>query len=122
MVLDQAIDTSTPAGRLLFNVLGSIAEFERDLIRERTRAGMAAARRRGKRIGRPHADVDRIALLRGVRAGASVSALARDLGVSRATTRGLLAELARDGGRALAERLPTSDAETAGATRGRTAA
>lgn len=53
VVLDQAIDTSTPSGRLLFNVLGSIAEFERDLIRDRTRAGIAAARRRGVKLGRP---------------------------------------------------------------------
>ena len=52
VVLDQAIDTTTPSGRLLFHVLGAIAEFERDLIRERTAAGMRAARRRGKRIGR----------------------------------------------------------------------
>ena len=48
VVLDQAIDTSTPAGRLLFHVLGSIAEFERDLIRERTSAGMKAARRQDR--------------------------------------------------------------------------
>ena len=48
IVLDQGLDTSTPAGRLLFNVLGAIAEFEGDLIRDRTRAGLAAARRRGK--------------------------------------------------------------------------
>jgi DNA invertase Pin-like site-specific DNA recombinase len=47
VVLDQGVDTSTPAGRLLFHVLASIAEFERSLIVERTRAGLAAARRRG---------------------------------------------------------------------------
>ena len=52
VVFDQAIDTSTSAGRLLFNILGSIAEFERDLIRERTRFGMAAAKWSGKRVGR----------------------------------------------------------------------
>jgi len=49
VVLDQAIDTATPSGRLPFNVLGSIAEFERDLIVERTQAGLAAAKRRGVR-------------------------------------------------------------------------
>jgi len=90
VVLDQSIDTSTPAGRLLFNVLGSIAEFERDLIRERTAAGMRAARRRGARIGRPEAAVDRLGLVQGIRAGASVSALARQLGVSRPTIRKLV--------------------------------
>jgi DNA invertase Pin-like site-specific DNA recombinase len=46
IVLDQAIDTTTPAGRLMFHVIGAIAEFERDLIVERTRDGLAAARER----------------------------------------------------------------------------
>ena len=91
VVLDQSIDTGTPSGRLLFHVLGSIAEFERDLIRERTAAGMRAARRRGKRIGRPEIIIDRMTLLRGVREGATVSVLARRLGVSRGTVRKLLA-------------------------------
>ncbi len=50
VVLDQSIDTGSPTGRLLFHVLGTIAEFERDLIRERTRAGLAAAG--GTRAGR----------------------------------------------------------------------
>jgi len=91
VVLDQAIDTTTPSGRLLFHVLGAIAEFERDLIRDRTRAGMRAAQRRGKRIGRPRVRVDRDRLLRGIRTGTSISQLARQLGVSRATVRGLVA-------------------------------
>ena len=52
-MLDQAIDTSTPTGRLLFHVLGSVAEFERSLIQERIRAGLEAARHRGQRLGRP---------------------------------------------------------------------
>jgi DNA invertase Pin-like site-specific DNA recombinase len=90
VVLDQAIDTSTPAGRLLFHVLGSIAEFERDLIRERTTAGMRAARRRGAKLGRPEAAVDRLQLVQGIRAGVSVSELARRLGVSRPTVRKLV--------------------------------
>ena len=46
VVLDQAIDTATPAGRMLFHVLAAIAEFEHDLIAERTRDGLAAARAR----------------------------------------------------------------------------
>jgi DNA invertase Pin-like site-specific DNA recombinase len=50
VVLDQSIDTSTPAGRFLFNTLSAVAELERDLIRERVVAGMAAARRRGKHL------------------------------------------------------------------------
>jgi DNA invertase Pin-like site-specific DNA recombinase len=50
---DQAVDTTTPAGRLLFTVLGAIAEFERDLIRDRVMAGIERARRRGTKSGRP---------------------------------------------------------------------
>lgn len=52
-VLHQGIDTSTPAGRMFFNVIGAIAEFERDLISERTTEGLAAARARGRKGGRP---------------------------------------------------------------------
>ncbi|WP_412065176.1 recombinase family protein [Rhizobium sp. SYY.PMSO] len=50
--LSESLDTSTSAGRLLLHILASMAEFERSLISERTRAGMAAARARGSRIGR----------------------------------------------------------------------
>jgi DNA invertase Pin-like site-specific DNA recombinase len=50
--LTESIDTTVPAGRMLMQLLGSFAEFEREMIRERTRAGMAAARARGQRIGR----------------------------------------------------------------------
>lgn len=51
-VLQQGIDTSTPAGRMLFHILASIAEFERDLISERTKDGLEAARARGRKGGR----------------------------------------------------------------------
>src|SRR5262245_30059939 len=93
VVLDQAIDTSTSTGRLLFHVLGAIAEFERDLIRERVAAGMRAARRRGARIGRPR-------VLRGARGrveelraeGRSLREIGRALGVAPAT---VAAELGR---------------------------
>ena len=51
--LTEGIDTSTPCGKFLYNVLGAVAEFILDMNRERTIEGMAAARRRGKRIGRP---------------------------------------------------------------------
>lgn len=51
--LSENIDTTTPVGRLVFHILGAIAELERSMIRERTQAGVAAARRRGKRLGRP---------------------------------------------------------------------
>jgi DNA invertase Pin-like site-specific DNA recombinase len=51
--LQEQVDTTTPGGRLVFHVFGALAEFERDLIRERTHAGLAAARARGRRGGRP---------------------------------------------------------------------
>jgi len=51
--LSEAIDTTTAGGRLVFHVMGALAEFERSLIGERTKAGMQAAKRRGKAVGRP---------------------------------------------------------------------
>ncbi|GAB5374493.1 MAG: recombinase family protein [Acuticoccus sp.] len=61
--LAETIDTATPAGRLTFHLFGALAEFERNLIRERTMAGLAAARARGRRGGRPQAlDPDKRAL------------------------------------------------------------
>ena len=95
VVLDQAIDTSTPSGRLLFHVLGSIAEFERDLIRERTGAGLAAARRRGVRFGRPRAltpeSLVRVERLH--RSGQPILAIAQLLGVGKDVIYRAVAEL-----------------------------
>ena len=53
IALRQNIDTTLPAGRLTFQILGAVAEFERELLRERVKAGMAQARRTGKHCGRP---------------------------------------------------------------------
>jgi DNA invertase Pin-like site-specific DNA recombinase len=84
--ITEAIDTGTPGGRLVFHIFGSIAEFERAIIRERTKAGVVAAKARGRAGGRP-------AKLMGERAeharnllnaGMTVSAVARSMGVSRA--------------------------------------
>ena len=51
--LHEGVDTSTPNGRLVFGIFASIAEFERELIRDRVKSGIAAARSKGKRLGRP---------------------------------------------------------------------
>lgn len=51
--LSESVDTTTPGGRLLFHVLGSLAQFERDLVAERTRDGMRAAKARGSQVGKP---------------------------------------------------------------------
>ena len=56
--LDQPVDTTTPAGKLSFTLFAAVAEFERDIIRERTRAGLKAARARGRCGGRPRAISD----------------------------------------------------------------
>lgn len=83
--LTENLDTSTPTGKLTFHVFSAMAQFERDLIRERTMAGLAAARARGRRGGRP--TVLTAEKLRAARsmlaAGESVAAVAAALGVSR---------------------------------------
>jgi len=65
--LSESVDTSTPTGKMVFTVLGAVAELERSLIAERVRAGLRHARAHGKRIGRPrvHASAEKIAELRG---------------------------------------------------------
>lgn len=87
--LTEAIDTTTPSGRLLFHVAGAFAEFERDLIRERTRAGLAAARAAGRVGGRPSVmtaeKIEAAHLMH--KAGKSQEAIAKALGVARTTVR-----------------------------------
>jgi len=56
--LSESLDTSTPAGKMVFTVLGAVAELERSLIAERVRAGLRNARAKGKRLGRPRMTVD----------------------------------------------------------------
>jgi DNA invertase Pin-like site-specific DNA recombinase len=92
VVLDQALDTSTASGRLLFGVLSVVAAFEADLLRERTVAGLAAARRRGRKLGRPRARLDVPHALERILRGEALAAVARDAGVSRATLRARLTE------------------------------
>lgn len=99
VIIEQAVDTSTPAGRLLFNVLGSIAEFEREIIRERVVAGQRAAKRRGVRFGRPEV-ADRPArerIQRLARAGRTRTEIAELVGVSRRTVGRVLGEKATPG-------------------------
>jgi DNA invertase Pin-like site-specific DNA recombinase len=85
VVLDQAIDTTTPSGRLLFHVLASISEFERDLIRDRVLAGLKRARAHGQRLGRPRAAFDLAQARRLLSEGQSIRTVARLLGVSKST-------------------------------------
>jgi len=85
VVLDQAIDTTTPAGRLLFHVLAAISEFERDLIRDRVLAGLRRARAQGIRIGRPRRLIDMRRAQALLEAGQSLRQVARMLGISAST-------------------------------------
>jgi DNA invertase Pin-like site-specific DNA recombinase len=81
--LAEGIDATTPAGKLQMHILGAIAEFERERIRERVRAGLARARTQGRRLGRPRAlpSVERLQTVSGL----PVNDAARVLGVSRST-------------------------------------
>jgi DNA invertase Pin-like site-specific DNA recombinase len=105
--LKQNVDTTLPAGRLTFQVLGAVAEFEREMLRERVKAGMAQARRAGKHIGRParrsfNADeIGRMRLLRSQ--GISIRKLAIDF----ATTQWMAARMVRTQPEQLAIPQPT---------------
>jgi putative DNA-invertase from lambdoid prophage Rac len=81
------VDLTSSAGRMTMGVINAVAQFERDLLIERTQSGLARARAEGKRIGRPHSlsDKARAAVREGLAAGRSVAALARAHGTSRQT-------------------------------------
>ncbi|MDF3053192.1 MAG: recombinase family protein [Geminicoccaceae bacterium] len=87
--LTEQIDTTTPGGKLIFHVFGALAEFERDVIRERTNAGLAAARARGRLGGRPRKLVDakQLELARTLYDGGQtdIATICQTLGISRAT-------------------------------------
>ena len=89
---DPGLDTTNPHGRLIFSVIGAVAEFERELIRERTRAGLASARRRGRQLGRREAldSAQKARARRMAQAGQSHRQIAATLGVSKGTVGRLL--------------------------------
>ena len=89
----EAIDTSTPVGKMTFTVLGAVAELERSLIIERVRAGVRNARAKGKRLGRPRVAVDRGRITRLRASGASWSEVCDATGLSAGTARRCLAKI-----------------------------
>lgn len=107
----EAIDTTTPTGKFAFTVFAAVAEFERELIRERTRSGIAHARAQGKQIGRPRLELDiwKIAARRAT--GQSWEAIASELGVSDRTLRRFLAPAKRVSKSAKAETVKSTTYE-----------
>lgn len=89
--LTEALDLTTPSGRAMAGLLAVFAEFEKDILRERTRAGLAQARLEGKRLGRPMTAALHAAEIRTLhRAGTSKSEIARRLEIGRTSVRRIL--------------------------------
>jgi len=94
--LTEGMDTTTPHGELLFHIFGALAQYERSLTKERVNAGLAAAKRRGRRGGRPLAvDGEKLeGILSALNSGTTKAAVCRSFGIPRST---LLDTLARAG-------------------------
>ncbi len=89
--LTEALDLSTPAGRAMAGLLAIFAEFEREILRERTRAGLAQARQNGKRLGRPvTAGLQATEIRKLHRAGVAKAEIARRLQIGRTSVRRIL--------------------------------
>jgi len=88
--LTEAIDTSTPMGRMVFTVLGAVAELERSLICERVTSGLVRARKQGKQLGRPKTIVDREQVRKLQKDGLSVRSIAAKLQVSKSTVHSIV--------------------------------
>ena len=93
--LTEQIDTTTPQGEFLFHIFGALAQFERSLTQERVMAGLAAARRRGRRGGRPSViDAEKLAaVVAALDGGATKAAVCRTFGIKRSTLTDALARI-----------------------------
>ncbi len=85
--LSEQVDTSTPTGKMVFTVLGAVAELERSLIAERVKAGLRNAKAKGKRLGRPRVALDAATVARLRASGKSWTAIADELGIGEGTVR-----------------------------------
>jgi DNA invertase Pin-like site-specific DNA recombinase len=90
--LREGIDTSTANGRLVFGIFASLAEFERELIRERVNLGLKRARAQGKQLGRPRSSVDAASVRQMRQDGRSIRTIASALSVGKSTVSKLLSE------------------------------
>ncbi|MBZ5699540.1 MAG: recombinase family protein [Acidobacteriia bacterium] len=104
--LHEGVDTSTPNGRLVFGIFASIAEFERELIRDRVRSGLAAAKAKGKCLGRPRVSVDPAEIARLRAEGDSWSTVGKKLGLGEGTVRRAAIASASHGSLEITERPP----------------
>ena len=104
--LSENIDTSTPTGKMVFTIMGAVAELERSLIVERVKAGLRNARAKGKKLGRPRVQVDesRVEALRA--SGASWREIASELGVSLGKVHSISQRRSKIGCAAIAESSP----------------
>jgi len=94
--LHEGVDTSTANGRLVFGIFASIAEFERELIRDRVKSGLAAARVRGKHLGRPRKVVDAATIAHLRAQGASWREIVSETGISKGTAQRALSGLPKN--------------------------
>lgn len=91
--LQEQFDTATPIGQAMFTIIGTMAQLERDIIRERVKAGLAIAKARGRRLGRPVKRVNQHELTELKTSGLSLHEMARQLHCSRSTVRRRLREV-----------------------------
>ncbi|MEY7900195.1 helix-turn-helix domain-containing protein, partial [Escherichia coli] len=83
----NSADLTSPAGKMTMQVISAVAEFERDLLLERTHSGIARAKAAGKRFGRPSIlnEEQKLSVIARIKAGASISAIAREFNTTRQT-------------------------------------
>ena len=91
--ISEAVDTSSSVGRMVLTFLAGVAEFERELVRERVKAGLAKAKAEGKHLGRPRRDFDLRPVLALKEKGHSIREISKMMGVPRTTIRRRLSEL-----------------------------
>src|SRR5262249_47538536 len=88
--LNESIDTSTAMGRMVFTILGAVAELERNIIRERVTMGLHRARKEGVTLGRPKIVIDRETVRELYKAGNSVRTIAAEMGLTKSTVHAIV--------------------------------
>src|SRR5262249_58567743 len=88
--MGEFVDTSTPMGKMVFTILGAVAELERNIIRERVTMGLHRARKEGKTLGRPKIVIDRQTVRELYKAGNSVRTIAAEMGLTKSTVHSIV--------------------------------